>query len=246
MVSRFWRHAAATKRTFWGAGPRETRNNKRDAGASIGLLLQPGCDRRVVIVAHRRDDHVVRARGISPVEAGEILRHLDLQRGIQEDAAATRRHHLHVDNAGTLQDRMRQQEVGCLGAFIQGEDCDHRLARATRLQSLYEGLRLASAIAALTGVGATGTPAPQPASANRPNDRPSQRVIIRCSVESHGETYACPRRATRTGPSGRRTRKSSLQKKGAARRSSALALSSTWRQDGTWRLLWRSEWGCWS
>ena len=64
-------------------------------------------------------------------------------RAVVEDAAATRRHHLHVDNAGTLQDRMRQQEVGCLSDFIQGEDCDHRLARATRLQSLYEGLRLA-------------------------------------------------------------------------------------------------------
>ena len=55
-----------------------TRADAGDAGASIGLLLQPGCDRRVVVVAHRRDDHVVRARGISPVEAGKILRHLDL------------------------------------------------------------------------------------------------------------------------------------------------------------------------
>ena len=114
-----------------------------DAGASIGLLLQPGCDRRVVVVAHRRNDHVVGARGISPVEAGEILRHLDLQRRIQQDTAATRRHRLHVGNAGTLQHRMRQQEVGHLGAFVQRDDCDHRLAGAARFQSLDEGLRLA-------------------------------------------------------------------------------------------------------
>jgi hypothetical protein len=50
---------------------------------------------------------------------------------------------LHVGNAGTLQHCMRQQEVGHLGAFIQGDDCDHGLASATRFQGLDEGLRLA-------------------------------------------------------------------------------------------------------
>jgi hypothetical protein len=73
-----------------------------------------------------------------------------------------------IDNAGTLQDRMRQQEVGCFGAFIQREDCDQRLARATRFQSLSKACVWHSAIAALTGVGATCTLAPVPASATAP------------------------------------------------------------------------------
>ena len=95
---------------------------------------------------------------------------------------------------------MRQQEVGCFRAFIQREDCNHRLARATRFQSLYKGLRLALGHRRIdrrrrylhTGSGSCQR--------HRPNDRPDQRAIIRCSVDSHGETYACPRRATRTGP----------------------------------------------
>jgi hypothetical protein len=50
---------------------------------------------------------------------------------------------LHVGNAGTLQHRMRQQEVGHLGAFIEGHDCDDRPLGAARFQSLDESLRLA-------------------------------------------------------------------------------------------------------
>lgn len=67
------------------------------------------------------------------VKAGEILRHLDLQRRIQEDAAMTARHRPHVGDASALQDGMRQQKVGRLGTFIQGKDCDHGPVRAARL-----------------------------------------------------------------------------------------------------------------
>ena len=41
------------------ADNQRTRADAKDAGASIRLLLQPGRDRRVVVVGHRRNNHVV-------------------------------------------------------------------------------------------------------------------------------------------------------------------------------------------
>jgi hypothetical protein len=49
-----------------------THTDADDAGASIGLLLQPGCDRGIAVVAHRRNNHVVGPCGTNLVEAGEI------------------------------------------------------------------------------------------------------------------------------------------------------------------------------
>ena len=60
---------------------------------------------------------------------------------------------------------MRQQEVGCLGAFIRGEDCDHRLAEQRGFKASTKACAWLSVIAGWTGVGATGTPAPQSDSA---------------------------------------------------------------------------------
>ena len=68
---------------------------------------------------------------------------------------------------------MRQQEVGCFGAFIQREDCNDRLARARGgFKASTKACAWHSAIAALTGVGATCTPAPVPASATAPMTGP--------------------------------------------------------------------------
>ena len=136
---------------------------------SIGLLLQPGCDRRVVVVAHRRNDHVVGARGISPVEACEILRNLDLQRRIQESRGR--------DEAPPPARRQRRHAAGphvaagsrssrCLhsGRGLRSPACPARRGFMASTKACI----CRSAIAALACAGGTGAPPPQPASANAP------------------------------------------------------------------------------
>lgn len=113
--------------------------------SSTWLLAQPGRYRGIVVDMHRGDDHVVGTRGMRLVEAGEVLRGLDLQCGKEHHRSAARRHDLHLRHAGALQHRMRQQEIGHFGAFVQREHRDHRPARATRLQGLDERLLLAFA-----------------------------------------------------------------------------------------------------
>lgn len=75
---------------------------------------------------------------MTAVEAGEILRHFDLQRWIE-------RHTLHIGNVRTPQQCMRQQKVRGLGAFVQCEHGDDRPARTARLQCFDENLLLALA-----------------------------------------------------------------------------------------------------
>ena len=102
-------------------------------------------DGGIVVGLHRRHDDVVGAGRMGAVEAGEVLRDLDLERRIQRDRAALRRDRLHVGDTGALQHRMRQQEVGGFGAIVQRDDGDDRLAGAARLQRVDELLRLALA-----------------------------------------------------------------------------------------------------
>ena len=95
-------------------------------------------DGRIVIGLHRRHDHDVGPLRVAAREGVEVERPVDLQGGKERHRAGARRHDLHLGHVGTLEHRMGQQQVGHLGALVQGQHRDHRPAARLGPQRLDE------------------------------------------------------------------------------------------------------------
>ena len=90
-------------------------------------------------------------------------------RRIQQDATPTRRHRLHVGNAGTLQHRMRQQEVGISVPSLSATIAMTGLPGRCGFKASTKACAWRSATDASPWPDGSGTPAPQPVSASAPN-----------------------------------------------------------------------------